>query len=29
LPPTPPRKRRGAPRKKGDLIGSPKTLAQT
>ena len=27
LPPTP--KRRGAPRKKGDLIGSPKTLAQT
>ena len=29
LPPTPPPKRRGAPRKKGDLIGSPKTLAQT
>ena len=29
LPPTPPHKRRGAPRKKGDLIGSPKTLAQT
>ena len=28
LPPTPP-PRRGAPRKKGDLIGSPKTLAQT
>jgi Transposase DDE domain len=27
LPPT--RKRRGAPRKKGDLLGSPKTLAQT
>ena len=25
----PPLKRRGAPRKKGDLIGSPKTLAQT
>jgi hypothetical protein len=29
VPPTPPQKRRGAPRKKGDLIGSPKTLAQT
>ena len=29
LPPTPTPKRRGAPRKKGDLIGSPKTLAQT
>ena len=29
LPPTPTQKRRGAPRKKGDLIGSPKTLAQT
>jgi len=29
LPPTPTHKRRGAPRKKGDLIGSPKTLAQT
>jgi DDE superfamily endonuclease len=29
LPPLPPPKRRGAPRKKGDLIGSPKTLAQT
>ena len=29
LPPTPTSKRRGAPRKKGDLIGSPKTLAQT
>jgi hypothetical protein len=29
LPPTPMQKRRGAPRKKGDLIGSPKTLAQT
>lgn len=27
LPPTPTQKRRGAPRKKGDLIGSPKTLA--
>ena len=26
---SPPPKRRGAPRKKGDLIGSPKTLAQT
>ena len=29
MPPTPPQKRRGAPRKKGDLIGSPKTLAKT
>ena len=29
LPPKPTQKRRGAPRKKGDLIGSPKTLAQT
>jgi hypothetical protein len=29
LPPSPPPKQRGAPRKKGDLIGSPKTLAQT
>src|SRR5919198_4095237 len=29
VPPPPPLKRRGAPRKKGDLIGSPKTLAQT
>jgi hypothetical protein len=29
LPPAPPPKRRGAPRKKGALIGSPKTLAQT
>ena len=29
LPPTPTPKRRGARRKKGDLIGSPKTLAQT
>jgi hypothetical protein len=29
LPPTPTKKRRGAPRKKGDLIGSPKTLAKT
>jgi hypothetical protein len=29
LPPPRPPKRRGAPRKKGDLIGSPKTLAQT
>ena len=29
LPPTPTKKRRGAPRKKGALIGSPKTLAQT
>jgi hypothetical protein len=28
LPPTPTPKRRGAPRKKGALIGSPKTLAQ-
>jgi DDE superfamily endonuclease len=28
LPPTPTTKRRGAPRKNGDLIGSPKTLAQ-
>ena len=28
-PPTPTNKRRGAPRKKGDLIGSPKTLAKT
>jgi hypothetical protein len=28
-PPPPLPKRRGAPRKKGDLIGSPKTLAQT
>jgi hypothetical protein len=28
-PPTPTQKRRGAPRKKGALIGSPKTLAQT
>jgi DDE superfamily endonuclease len=28
LPPPPTPKRRGAPRKKGDLIGSPKTLAQ-
>jgi hypothetical protein len=27
--PPPPQKRRGAPRKKGDLIGSPKTLAKT
>jgi hypothetical protein len=27
--PPPPQKRRGAPRKKGALIGSPKTLAQT
>jgi hypothetical protein len=27
--PPPPSKRRGAPRKKGDLIGSPKPLAQT
>ena len=26
--PNPPKKRRGAPRKKGDVIGSPKTLAQ-
>ena len=29
LPPAPRQKRRGAPRKKGDLIGSPKTLAQS
>jgi DDE superfamily endonuclease len=29
LPPTSPQKRRGAPRKQGALIGSPKTLAQT
>jgi hypothetical protein len=29
VPPPPPLKRRGAPRKKGALIGSPKTLAQT
>src|SRR5215475_10832337 len=29
VPPPPTPKRRGAPRKKGDLIGSPKTLAQT
>jgi hypothetical protein len=29
LPPTPTKKRRGAPRKKGDLIGSPKALVQT
>src|SRR5262245_31183920 len=29
LPPTPTPKRRGAPRKKGDLIGSPQTLAPT
>jgi hypothetical protein len=29
LPPKPMTKRRGAPRKKGALIGSPKTLAQT
>jgi hypothetical protein len=29
LPPTPTKKRRGAPRKKGDLMGSPKTLAKT
>jgi hypothetical protein len=29
VPPPSPPKRRGAPRKKGDLIGSPKTLAQT
>jgi hypothetical protein len=28
-PPTPEKKRRGAPRKKGDVIGSPKTLAET
>src|SRR5438093_11696910 len=29
FPPKPTTKRRGAPRKKGVLIGSPKTLAQT
>jgi DDE superfamily endonuclease len=29
LPPKPTTKSRGAPRKKGDMIGSPKTLAQT
>jgi DDE superfamily endonuclease len=29
LPPAPTQKRRGAPRKKGALIGSPKTLAKT
>jgi DDE superfamily endonuclease len=29
LPPQPIQKRRGAPRKKGDVIGSPTTLAQT
>jgi DDE superfamily endonuclease len=29
LPPKPTKKRRGAPRKKGDVIGSPKTLART
>jgi DDE superfamily endonuclease/Archaeal putative transposase ISC1217 len=29
VPSKPTHKRRGAPRKKGDLIGSPKTLAQT
>lgn len=29
LPPRPEKKRRGAPRKKGDVIGSPKTLAET
>jgi DDE superfamily endonuclease len=29
LPPPPTSTQRGAPRKKGDLIGSPKTLAQT
>src|SRR5262249_19205429 len=29
LPPVPTPKRRGAPRKKGELIGSPKTLGQT
>src|ERR671935_2388541 len=29
LPPRPSAKRRGAPRKKGDLIGSPTTLTQT
>ena len=29
VPPTPTQKRRGAPRKKGALIGAPKTLVQT
>jgi hypothetical protein len=29
LPPKPTKKRRGAPRTKGDLIGAPKTLAHT
>jgi len=29
VPPKPTHKRRGAPRKKGDLIGAPKTLGQT
>jgi hypothetical protein len=29
LPPTPPPQRRGAPRKKGAVLGSPKTLVQT
>ena len=29
LPPPPTAKRRGAPRKKGDLLGAPKTLGQT
>lgn len=29
VPPQPTQKRRGAPRKKGDVIGSPKTLATT
>jgi hypothetical protein len=29
VPPTPEKKQRGAPRKKGALIGSPQTLAQT
>jgi hypothetical protein len=29
LPPPPTAQRRGAPRKKGDLLGSPKTLVQT
>jgi Archaeal putative transposase ISC1217 len=29
LPPQPTKPRRGAPRKKGDLLGAPKTLAQT
>ena len=29
VPPTPTTKRRGAPRKKANLLGSPKTLAQT